>query len=98
MIAAKSSELSSELASLLNKYSKENGSNTPDFILAEYLIHCLKAWDCAVQSREEWYGRKFAQGVLHSPKPTIEELEAILNDPNPPRVIVNPDGSCSAVG
>jgi hypothetical protein len=26
---------------------------------------------------------------------SAEELDAILNDPNPPNVVVNPDGSCS---
>ena len=46
-----------ELASLLNKYSRENASNTPDFILAMYLEACLLAFDAAVQQRETWYGR-----------------------------------------
>ena len=53
-----------ELVCLLNKYSKENGSNTPDFILAEYLTQQLEAWNLAVRAREEWYGRKFSQGSL----------------------------------
>lgn len=30
-----------ELAILINKYSKENESDTPDFILARYLKDCL---------------------------------------------------------
>lgn len=46
-----------ELRALLNKYSKENGSNTPDHILADYLLQCLNALDTAVQLREKWYGR-----------------------------------------
>ena len=33
-----------ELCELLNKYSKENESDTPDFILAEYLIGSLKVF------------------------------------------------------
>ena len=40
-----------ELTALLNKYSKENGSNTPDFILALYLEKCLLAYDTAVRHR-----------------------------------------------
>lgn len=44
-----------ELESLLNRYSKENGSDTPDFILAEYLEGCLDAFDVAVCRRTEWY-------------------------------------------
>lgn len=42
---------------LINSYSKENGSNTPDFILAEYMSNCLDAFDKAVEAREKWYGR-----------------------------------------
>ena len=47
-----------ELESLINSYSKENGSNTPDFILAEYLKDCLEIFNKAVYSREIWNGRK----------------------------------------
>ena len=35
----------------INFHSAENGSNTPDFILAEYLTGCLAAFDKAVQER-----------------------------------------------
>ena len=45
------------LVELLNKYSKENDSNTPDFILANYLIKCLDAYNETLQLREKWYGR-----------------------------------------
>lgn len=47
-----------ELEDLINSYSKENGSDTPDFILAEYLNKCLEAFDATVSRREAWYGRK----------------------------------------
>lgn len=33
-----------ELEDLLNKYSKDAETNTPDFILAHYLKLCLLAW------------------------------------------------------
>ena len=46
-----------ELERLLNQTSQENASNTPDFILARYLLGCLAAWNTAVQQRETWYGR-----------------------------------------
>ena len=46
-----------ELAWLINKYSVENESNTPDFILAQYLRGCLAAFTIASQQREQWYGR-----------------------------------------
>lgn len=44
-----------ELQSLINKYSKENGSNTPDYILANYLFGCLKNWNVHVMRRSDWY-------------------------------------------
>ena len=49
-----------ELSKLLNEHSQENGSNTPDFILAAYLLSCLKAWNASVMWREKWYGRASA--------------------------------------
>lgn len=49
--------LLSEIRVALNKHSAENSSNTPDFILAQYLLSCLLAFDNAVRQRENWYGR-----------------------------------------
>lgn len=34
-----------DLTGLINKYSKENSSNTPDWILAEYLESCLEVFN-----------------------------------------------------
>lgn len=34
-----------DLADLINKYSLENDSDTPDFLLAAYLRHCLDTWN-----------------------------------------------------
>jgi hypothetical protein len=45
-----------DVAALLNRYSQENGSNTPDFLLAEYLIACLATWNTMVVKRDQWYG------------------------------------------
>ena len=47
-----------ELEHAINRTSQENGSNTPDFILAEYLEACLRAFDATVTAREKWYGRE----------------------------------------
>jgi hypothetical protein len=52
-----------DLEILLNRYSQENASNTPDFILAQYLTTCLDAWNEAVQQRETWYGRDARPGA-----------------------------------
>lgn len=47
----------------INKTSAENASNTPDFILAQYLTKALEAWNVAVQQRETWYGRDARPGA-----------------------------------
>lgn len=51
------SSLESLLADALNRYSAENDSDTPDFILAQFLLGCLAAWNHSVKRREQWYGR-----------------------------------------
>lgn len=55
-------DLEHALAAALNRFSAENHSNTPDFILAQFLLGCLAAWNAGVQERERWYGRD-----MHSP-------------------------------
>jgi hypothetical protein len=51
-------EFERELQELLNRYSKENESDTPDYVLAHYIKYSLKAYNQAVNLREEYYGRK----------------------------------------
>ena len=50
------SEFRKELETLINCHSAENGSNTPDFILADYLVRCLDNFDETLQARQKWYG------------------------------------------
>lgn len=47
-----------ELRDLINRHSMENGSDTPDHILAAYLAACLAAFDAAVQQRKHATGRE----------------------------------------
>lgn len=49
--------LQDELTALLNRYSAENGSDTPNFILANYLLGCLTSFNEATNRRERWFGR-----------------------------------------
>ncbi len=51
------SDFRKHLETCINAHSKENGSDTPDWILAEYLLGCLEGFDAAVTAREKWYGR-----------------------------------------
>jgi len=55
------------LRNLLNRHSQENGSNTPDFILAEYMRACLCAFEAATQERERWYGHSHKPGGVSKP-------------------------------
>lgn len=48
--------LRQSIARALNSVSAENGSNTPDFILARFLTDCLGAFDHASKHRAEWFG------------------------------------------
>jgi len=42
-----------ELEHLINKHSMENRSNTPDFILADYLVRCLENFEIITTQREK---------------------------------------------
>jgi precorrin-4 methylase len=44
------------LRDVLNKCSAENGSNTADIILADFLVGCLEAFDKATNQRTEMGG------------------------------------------
>jgi len=48
-------QLIQDFATAINKVSAENGSNTPDFILANYLMMCLENFDHIVKMHDDWY-------------------------------------------
>ena len=51
------SDFAYELRILLNKFSAENDSNTPDFVLMGFILNSLNAFNSAVKTRADWYGR-----------------------------------------
>ena len=60
-----------ELEILINKHSMENDSNTPDFILADYLMECLQNFNKTSRTRENGMGKSrrlyeggSSQGIL----------------------------------
>lgn len=55
-----------ELKALINRHSMEGYSNTPDFILANYLWNCMEAYGAAVRWRDQWYGAR-------TPSPSAEK-------------------------
>ena len=52
----KLTDFKTELEELINKHSMENSSDTPDFILAQYLRGCLVNFGIAMRARDKWYG------------------------------------------
>ena len=50
-------EFNRELRFLINKHSLENGSNTPDWILADYLHRCLLNFNAVLQLRDGFNGK-----------------------------------------
>ena len=50
-----------ELETLINVHSMEEGSDTPDYILAEYLLACLEAFDKASKHRAAWYDPEYEE-------------------------------------
>ena len=57
-----------DLSGILNFHSMENGSNTPDGILARYLERCMSAFDEAVNDREKWHGRAVPDTQAKEPR------------------------------
>ena len=51
------SDFREELRDLINRHSRENESNTPDFLLRDFIVRCLEAFECATKQRDAWYGR-----------------------------------------
>lgn len=51
-------DLRKDIQAAINRNNAESGSDTPDFILADYLLAVLSAYDNALARREAWYGMK----------------------------------------
>lgn len=69
-------DLRSELETLLERYSLESSSTTPEYILAGYMLSCLNAFDVAVAARDQWY-KSSGTPLPSAPKldPVIEEFK-----------------------
>ena len=47
--------LSKSLEDAINRHNAEAESDTPDFIIGEFLVSCLSAWNEACNARKRWY-------------------------------------------
>ena len=73
-------ELREGIASAINRVSAENGSDTPDFILADLLADVLKAFDKAVHARSRWYGHHQSIGAALPSAPREREVAENANE------------------
>jgi len=56
--AIKRENLVKHFERFVNCHSLENDGDTPDFILAEYLVSCLETYNKTVRRRDQWYGHE----------------------------------------
>jgi len=80
----------SKLIELINCHSLENGSNTPDYVLAEFLMHALEAFDSAVVKRGLFYndpeisktevGPQLECGKVHNLKTWMPQFQYIVDE------------------
>ena len=49
--------LEQELSELLNSHNADSETQTPDYILATYLLDCMRAFRIAMEHREAWNAR-----------------------------------------
>lgn len=68
-IPVRMNRIQHELSSAVNHSSMENGSNTPDWIIGEFLTTMIGALDRAILQRDKWYGRMNAPGQSSEPEP-----------------------------
>jgi hypothetical protein len=68
-----------QIAAVINMEGRENNSNTPDFLLAEFMESCLVAAEHLIGAREDWYG-------YHSKPGHLSATESVLLRPSPEQV------------
>jgi hypothetical protein len=65
--------LQKDIEALINRHSRENESNTPDYILATFMLDCLRAFELASRERERWYNMHCEPGGVRRVDPDPEE-------------------------
>lgn len=58
-----STGLGHELTALLGRYNADGQTQTPDYILATFMIGCLTAFEDAVMGRDSWWHQYNQQAV-----------------------------------
>lgn len=68
-------DLRQRIQHAINETSAENGSNTPDYVLANFLMGCLTAFDAAVNARHN-------RAVMQSAAPPPAKCYRCLHTPH----------------
>lgn len=58
---AKDGALIEDIRAAINRHSRESRSNTPDYVLAEYLMLALESFECGVRLRSRYRGEDTAK-------------------------------------
>lgn len=66
-----------ELTQLINKYGLDSDANTPDFLLAEYVVDVLSAHIGVTKTRDEWKQRPKAPVNPDIPKEVLMVADAV---------------------
>ena len=67
-----------DLEHLINKHSQEQPSNTPDFILAEYMMSCLQSFNQTLYQRQTWFSNVGSSGA--------DDPKGVDSEPSAPKV------------
>ena len=57
-ISNRDKNLKKDIEVLINKYNYDAMTDTPDFVLAEYLMNCLRNYLVTKYNTEEWFGKR----------------------------------------
>ena len=69
-----------ELRDLINRHSVESDSNTPDFVLAQYLRASLEAYNAATRRRGKWYRLPCFLDPPPAPAPQLHHHQSTTDD------------------
>lgn len=68
-----------DLQALFNRHSRENRSNTPDFVLAAAALAGLRGFESATAERDSWYDIHPEPGQPHRPRADAAPAPAVPN-------------------
>lgn len=80
--------LREDICTAINRNSAENGSDTPDWILTDYLMNCLEAFNSTMHMRSAFYNHHCCVSGCRQPNgkdPVIEgpapsQAKTVLED------------------